>query len=256
MSDKDPTRTALPESAATRAAPSAPEPSSGATISHAPDVPGPSGTASFVGTGAAPLPSGAPEIPGYELLEELGRGAMGVVYKARDLKLNRVVALKMVLGDERADPKRLIRFLAEAEAVASVRHPHVVQVYEFGEAGGRPFIAFEYLSGGKLTERLGAPLPPKDAAELVSRISRGVAAAHEQGIVHRDLKPGNVLFDETGVPKVTDFGLAKRGSVSDLTATQAVMGTPAYMSPEQAGGSAKFVGPEILGRIRPERLAG
>ncbi len=260
MSDNDPTRTAPPESAATRSAPNAPEPSPGGTISYAPATPGSTGTVSFPGNGDAPVQAGAPEVPGYELLEELGRGAMGVVYKARDLKLNRVVALKMVLGDERADPKRLIRFLAEAEAVAAVRHPHVVQVYEFGEASGRPFIAFEYLAGGKLTERLGAPLPPKDAAELVSRISRGVAAAHEQGIVHRDLKPGNVLFDEAGAPRVTDFGLAKRGSVSDLTATQAVMGTPAYMSPEQASGSAKFVGPQAdvwaLGVILYEALTG
>ncbi len=243
MSDNDPTRSAPPDGAATRSLPPAPLPSTGGTISHVPALPGASATLSVAG-GPHAVSGDAPEVPGYELTEELGRGAMGVVFKARNLRLNRTVALKMVLGDHRADPRRLIRFLAEAEAVAAVKHPHVVQVFEFGDASGRPFIAFEYLAGGKLTPKLGSPLPPKEAAELLSQIARGVAAAHDQGIVHRDLKPGNVLFDEAGVPKVTDFGLAKRSAGSDLTATQAVMGTPAYMAPEQASGSARFVGPQ------------
>ena len=161
---------------------------------------------------------------------------MGVVWKARQVKLNRLVALKMVLGEQRAGSKDLIRFLAEAEAVAAVKHPHVVQVYEYGDASGRPFLAMEYLPGGSLADRLERTgrLDPKAAAELVSTLAGAVQAAHDLGIVHRDLKPGNVLYDEHGQPKVTDFGLAKRAGGSDLTATQAVMGTPAYMAPEQA----------------------
>src|SRR5262249_29961415 len=145
----------------------------------------------------------------YQIECELGRGAMGVVYKARDVRLNRVAALKMVLGGVHADARHRLRFLAEAEAAAAVRHPHVVQVYEFGEAGGHPFLALEYLPGGTLTQRLGSPLPAHVAGELLEKIGRGVAAAHEQGIVHRDLKPSNILFDEKGEPKVGDFGLAK-----------------------------------------------
>jgi tRNA A-37 threonylcarbamoyl transferase component Bud32 len=201
-------------------------------------------------------------VPGYELREPLGKGGMGVVYKARQVGLNRIVALKMVLGGHRAEPRELIRFLAEAEAVAAVKHPHVVQVHEYGEADGRPFLAMEYLPGGSLADRLKAHgrLDPIAAARLVGTLAGAVQAAHDQGIVHRDLKPANVLFDEAGAPKVTDFGMAKRRGGSDLTATQAVMGTPAYMAPEQARGDTKFVGPGAdvyaLGVILYECLTG
>jgi eukaryotic-like serine/threonine-protein kinase len=212
---------------------------------------------------AGPSPDWAPPtVPGYDGFSPLGEGGMGVVWKARQVKLNRPVALKMVLGDQRAGSKELIRFLAEAEAVAAVKHPHVVQVYEYGDAGGRPFLAMEYLPGGSLTERLkqAGRLDAKAAAELVGTLASAVQAAHDQGIVHRDLKPGNVLYDEQGRPKVTDFGLAKRTGGSDLTATQAVMGTPAYMAPEQARGDTKFVGPQAdvysLGVILYECLTG
>ena len=212
---------------------------------------------------ADPSPAAAtPTVPGYDLLEPLGEGGMGVVWKARQVKLNRLVALKMVLGEQRAGSKELIRFLAEAEAVAAVKHPHVVQVYEYGEADGRPFLAMEYLPGGSLADRLKRTgrLDPKAAAELVATLAGAVQAAHDLGIVHRDLKPGNVLYDEHGQPKVTDFGLAKRAGGSDLTATQAVMGTPAYMAPEQARGETKFVGPQAdvysLGVILYECLTG
>ena len=187
---------------------------------------------------------------------------MGVVYKARQEGLNRLVALKVILGGRRAGPKDLIRFLAEAEAVASIKHPHVVQVHEYGEADGRPFLAMECLTGGSLADRLKrvGKLEPRAAAELLARLAQGVQAAHDQGIVHRDLKPGNVLFDAHDEPKVTDFGLAKHGKGTDLTQTHAVMGTPAYMSPEQAQGQAKFVGPAAdiyaLGVILYECLAG
>ncbi len=219
-------------------------------------------TGAFEPSASAP-PAAPPEaVSGYELLEPIGEGGMGVVYKARQLTLNRVVALKMVLGGHRAGAKELIRFLAEAEAVAAVKHPHVVQVHEYGEADGRPFLAMEFLSGGSLSDRLKAHgrLDPIAAARLVGTLAGAVQAAHDQGIVHRDLKPGNVLFDEAGQPKVTDFGTAKRGGGSDLTATHAVMGTPAYMAPEQARGDTKFVGPGAdvyaLGVILYECLTG
>jgi tRNA A-37 threonylcarbamoyl transferase component Bud32 len=184
-----------------------------------------------------------PFVAGFTILGELGRGAMGVVFKARQPVLNREVALKTVVGEDQPDPRALSRFMLEAEAAAALRHPSVVQVYEFGEWGGRPFMALELLPGGTLAARLagGNPLHPRDAAVLVGKIARGVAAAHAAGLVHRDLKPGNVLFDAAGTPKVTDFGLVKMGK-KDLTQTGAMMGTPAYMAPEQ-GRDAKYVGP-------------
>jgi tRNA A-37 threonylcarbamoyl transferase component Bud32 len=203
-----------------------------------------------------------PTVPGYDLLALLGEGGMGLVWKARQTKLNRLVALKLVQGEQRVGSKELIRFLAEAEAVAAVKHPHVVQVYEYGDAHGRPFLAMEYLAGGSLADRLerAGRLQPKAAAELVAALAGAVQAAHGLGIVHRDLKPGNVLYDGLGAPKVTDFGLAKRAGGSDLTATQAVMGTPAYMAPEQARGETKFVGPQAdvysLGVILYQCLTG
>jgi WD40 repeat protein/tRNA A-37 threonylcarbamoyl transferase component Bud32 len=200
--------------------------------------------------------------PGYELLEKIGQGGMAIVYKARQEGLNRLVAFKMILGGHRAGPKDLIRFLVEAEAVASIKHPNVVQVHEYGEADDRPFLAMEYLPGGTLADRLKREgrIAPQPAAELVAKLARAVQAAHDQEIVHRDLKPANVLFDAQGEPKVTDFGLAKRTTGIDHTQTQAVMGTPAYMSPEQAQGKSKFVGPQAdvyaLGVILYECLTG
>ncbi|MEO2091420.1 MAG: serine/threonine-protein kinase [Gemmataceae bacterium] len=200
-------------------------------------------------------------VPGYEVLGELGRGGMGVVYRAVHLKLNRPVALKMVLGDARADSQEVVRFLAEAGAVAAVKHPRVVGVYDFGETDGRPYLALEFCGGGTLAARLKAVgrFDPRTAADLLANIADGVAAAHDQGIVHRDLKPGNVLFAGPTEPKVADFGLAKRAG-SDHTKTNAVMGTPAYMSPEQAKGQTKFVGPQAdvwaLGVMLHECLTG
>src|SRR5439155_18705944 len=139
--------------------------------------------------------------------------------------LNRIVALKTLPGGG-TDSRHVVRFLAEAEAVASIRHPHVVQVYDFGEHDRAPYMALEYLPGGTLGERVaGQRMLPRDAAALVAKLAAAVQAAHDAGVVHRDLKPTNVLFDEHGEPKVVDFGLAKRGQ-SDLTRTQAVMGTP------------------------------
>ncbi|WP_227255111.1 serine/threonine-protein kinase [Frigoriglobus tundricola] len=207
-------------------------------------------------------------VPGYQILGELGRGGMGVVYKARHLRLNRIVALKMVLGARHADPRELARFVAEAQAVAEIKHPNVIQVFDSGEVDGHPFMAMECLEGGSLSQYLRAAgrLAPRAAAELLIKIAGGVQAAHDRGIVHRDLKPHNVLLDAPrdssgtwGEPKVTDFGLAKRGG-AELTQTGAVMGTPAYMAPEQARGDTKNIGPAAdvyaLGVVLYECLCG
>ncbi len=196
-----------------------------------------------------PTAAGAVDAPpGFVIEREIGVGGMGVVYLARQMGLNRPVALKLV-KDARVDAKALIRFLAEAEAVAAVRHPNVVEVYQYGDHHGRPYMALEYCPGGDLTTLTKAE-QTRDAnwfrkvADLMAKVADGVEAAHALGIVHRDLKPHNVFLTADGTPKVADFGLAKRGVGSDLTNTDAVMGTPAYMSPEQAGGGTKFVGPE------------
>jgi tRNA A-37 threonylcarbamoyl transferase component Bud32 len=219
---------------------------------------------------AAGAPAGKATVPGYEILGELGRGGMGVVYRARHVTLNRVAALKMVLGAQHADPRELARFVAEARAVAEIRHPNVIQVFDSGEADGHPFMAMECMDGGSLSQRLRAAgrLAPRAAAELLVKIASGVQAAHDRGIVHRDLKPHNVLLDAPpaggppgawGEPKVTDFGLAKRGG-AELTTTGAVLGTPAYMAPEQARGDTRNVGPAAdvyaLGVILYECLCG
>jgi len=202
-----------------------------------------------------------PQVPGFSLIQELGRGGMGVVYLARQEKLNRLVAFKTILAGAHAGTESRLRFLAEAEAVARLQHPGIVQVYEFGTQNGQPYFALEYLSGGGLNDRLQAgPLQARAAAQLVEQLARAVDVAHKAGIVHRDLKPANVLFAADGTPKVTDFGLAKFGtSDSGLTATGAIMGTPSYMAPEQAG-EAKDAGPladvYALGAILYECLTG
>ncbi|HKB40952.1 MAG TPA: protein kinase, partial [Gemmataceae bacterium] len=155
--------------------------------------------------GAAARPFGQ-----YELLQELGRGGMGVVYKARQKGLNRFVALKMIRAGAYAMPEERARFRVEAEAVARLQHPHVVQIHEFGEADGQPYFSMEFMEGGSLANKWGGrPLPEREAAELVQTLARAVHAAHQRHIVHRDLKPSNVLLTVDGVPKITDFGLAK-----------------------------------------------
>jgi tRNA A-37 threonylcarbamoyl transferase component Bud32 len=208
---------------------------------------------------------GAPHISGYQIHEELGRGGMGVVYRATQTPLNRIVALKVLL-DRGRNGTEVARFLAEAAAVAASKHPNVVEVYESANRSGQPFIALEYLPGGSLADRLkNGPLLPSTAAALVRKIALGVAAAHVQTIVHRDLKPGNVLFqgEREGAtswePKVSDFGLARRGP-SNLTIPGEILGTPLYMAPEQTLGTPEFVGPQAdvwaLGVILYECLTG
>ena len=202
------------------------------------------------------------DVPGYDLEQEIGRGGMGVVYKARHHRLNRVVALKMILSGAHASPEDVQRFTAEAEAVAALTHTNIVQVYEVGQHENRPYMALEYVSGGSLESKLKpGPLSVEEAAGLVRQTAVGMQAAHDAGIVHRDLKPANILITEDSVPKVTDFGLAKRvEGGSGLTQTGAVMGTPSYMAPEQAAGEGKRVGPAAdvyaLGAILYETLAG
>jgi len=197
----------------------------------------------------------------YELLGELGRGGMGVVYKARHRRLNRLVALKMIRGAY-ADEIQITRFKIEAEAVARLRHPNILQIYDIGECEGSPYVALELLEGGSLADRLrGTALPPKQAAEWMVPLVMAMDAAHRAGILHRDLKSANVLFSADGIPKITDFGLAKRMEMDEgQTHTGQIMGTPSYMAPEQARGDTKSAGPPAdiysLGAMLYEMLTG
>jgi formylglycine-generating enzyme required for sulfatase activity len=187
---------------------------------------------------------------------------MGVVYKARHLALKRTVALKMILAGGHAGPAELARFRLEAEAVARLQHPNIVQVFEAGEADGHPYCALEFVAGGNLACKIrGKPLPAREAARLVEALARAMQLAHSRNVVHRDLKPGNVLLAADGTPRITDFGLARQtDSDSGETQSGAVMGTPAYMAPEQASGRAHEAGPAAdiyaLGAILYECLAG
>ena len=210
-----------------------------------------------------PPPTSGPEVcvPGYEILGELGRGGMGVVYRARQIQADRIVALKMVLSGAFAGAEELQRFRTEAEAVARLQHSGIVQVFEVGEHQGIPFFSLEFCPGGGLDRKLdGTPLPPADAAALVQRLAEAMQAAHEKGILHRDLKPANVLLAEDGSPKVADFGLARKLGQSGQTQTGAVVGTPSYMAPEQAAGRVRDLGPTAdvyaLGAILYECLTG
>jgi serine/threonine protein kinase len=229
-----------------------------------------------------------PTLPGYEVVGELGRGGMGVVYQARQLATGRVVAVKRVRDG--AHPELLARFRTEAEAVARLQHPHVVQIYEVGEHDGLPYFAMEYADGGTLAQRLtGEPWPAAQAVPLVEALANAVQYAHERGIVHRDLKPANILFSTSStnntnrhekdkntrpplrvdscyswmnlIPKITDFGLARQlDSTTRRTQSGAVLGTPAYMAPEQALGLRSRVGPQAdvfgLGALLYELLTG
>jgi serine/threonine protein kinase len=212
-----------------------------------------------------PLPQAGPRwptIPGFEILGELGKGGMGIVYKARQLNLNRLVALKRILSGSHADVEETARFRREAEAAAQLQHPNIVHVYDIREPDGCLYCSLEFVEGGSLDKRLtGQPLPPRQAAELVEVLARAIHFAHQHGIIHRDLKPANVLLTQDGTPKITDFGLAKRIDVpADQTPTGAILGTPSYMAPEQARGQVKAIGPAAdvyaLGVILYELLTG
>jgi tRNA A-37 threonylcarbamoyl transferase component Bud32 len=198
----------------------------------------------------------------YELLAEIGRGGMGVVYKARQVDLDRIVALKMVLAGSMASAEQVTRFHAEAKVAARVQHPHVIPVYETGHVNGMPYLVMQFVAGCSLHERLRAgPLPVESAARITAAVARAVADLHAAGIIHRDLKPSNILLDGRDEPFVTDFGLAKlvEGD-SVLTQSGAILGTPQYMAPEQALGRGKEAGPAAdvysLGAILYECLTG
>ena len=171
----------------------------------------------------------------YRLEQQLGAGSMAEVWLAIDTQLGRPVALKLLRAD--ADP---VRFEREARAVASLSHPNICRLYDYGSEGGRPFMVFEHLPGGTLEERLGdgGPLPDSETGTIAAEVAAGLAHAHEHGLIHRDLKPANILFDEEGRAKVSDFGIARMSGVDTLTEAGTLIGTAAYMSPEQASGEA------------------
>ena len=204
------------------------------------------------GTASGPNPAG----PGYPRKIDhaspatrssgvLGEGGMGIVYKARQVRLDRFVALKMIRAGTGARPQDLARFEAEAQAVAAIEHPNIVRIFEIGEHGGMPYCSLEYLSGGSLAKKIGGkPRPADEAARIVATLASAMEVAHKRGIVHRDFKPANVLIAADGTLKITDFGLVKRlEDDSSQTRTGSILGTPSYMSPEQAKGETTRSGP-------------
>jgi serine/threonine protein kinase len=240
------------------------------SLRHALHAPGGEESLPALGAGrpAGPLPA---RVAGYEILGELGRGGVGVVYKARHLPSDRVVALKMILAGEFATAAAVERFRREARAAAGLEHPGIVPIYDVGEAGRRPYYTMPFVSGGSLQDRLAdGPLPPPLVARLVRQLAEAVQYAHDKGIVHRDLKPRNVLLQPAGpapegatpaatpwlaagrsgpgdgggvTPRLADFGLARAAAGDGLTATGDLLGTPAYMAPEQAAGDTRRTGP-------------
>jgi serine/threonine-protein kinase len=203
-----------------------------------------------------------PRIPGYEVEALLGRGGMGAVYKARQLRLNRSVALKMLLAGAHAGPHERARFQREAEAVAGLRHAHIVQIYDVSDHQGWPYFTMEFVEGGSLAQTLaGTPQPAQKAASMLATLADAVQVAHRAGIVHRDLKPANILLTAEGTPKVADFGLARHFDGQPVqTLTGDRMGTPSYMAPEQVIGKSGRIGPAAdvyaLGSLLYEMLTG
>ena len=228
------------------------------------DAPVPSATRADVRPGM--FVPGATLLPAafgdYELLAEIGRGGMGVVYRAVQRSLGRTVAVKMLLRRDLASQADLARFRSEAEAAARLDHPGIVPIFEVGEHDGLPFYSMRYIEGTTLAKRLAeGPLPPREAAALLAKVAEAVHVAHARGVLHRDLKPSNILIDPAGEPLVSDFGLAKQlEDTESITHTGAILGTPCYMSPEQAAGSRGDVGPASdvwsLGAILYQTLCG
>ena len=211
---------------------------------------------------AQPVPAELfPLIPGYEIIRVIDQGGMGVVYEAKQTALGRRVAVKMISG-VRLGPTQVNRFRAEALAAAQVQHPNLVQIFDVNQVNGRPFFSMEFVDGGDLAQNVSrARLSPARAAEVVETLARAIHTAHERGIVHRDLKPSNVMLTADGIPKITDFGLAKRlDDDTGHTRTGEILGTPSYMAPEQAAGKKDAIGPATdvyaLGAILYELLAG
>jgi WD40 repeat protein len=213
------------------------------------------------GVAAASLPR---HFGGYELLEEVARGGMGIVYRARQMQINRLVAVKLMAAGVFAAPNFVARFRTEAEAVASLDHPNIVPIHEVGDVEGQPFFSMRFIEGGSLAQRIAyrqSPMPHREAAGLLAKLSHAVHFAHQRGILHRDIKPGNILLDAEGEPHLTDFGLARLVEKdSTLTRTLAILGTPSYMSPEQARGEARELttGVDVygLGAVFYELLTG
>ncbi len=203
-----------------------------------------------------------PQITGYQVECVLGQGGMGVVYKARHLKLNRAVAIKMLPAGTYAGPQALARFLGEAKAVAGLRHANIVQVHDMGDVDGWPYFTMEFLEGGNLAQKIaGQPQPGRQASEIVAALAGAIQVAHQNGIIHRDLKPANILLTADGTPKISDFGLARRFENDvHLTFSGTRMGTPSYMAPEQALGKRGLIGPAVdiysLGAVLYEMLTG
>jgi hypothetical protein len=250
-------------------APPAPQPPAGEQTQDLPAGALDSEAATLAPSGTHPAQKAGPpariDLPGYEILGELGRGGMGVIYKARQLQPRRLVAVKMILAGEYAGSDALARFHSEAESVARLSHPNIVQIHQVGEHQGRPYLTLEFVESGNLAQRLHEkPYDFRAAAELVLALARAVRFAHQRGIIHRDLKPANILLTCDGTPKITDFGLAKQieGSLAPAARTQsgAILGTPSYMAPEQAEGKNKTIGPPAdiyaLGAILYELLSG
>jgi eukaryotic-like serine/threonine-protein kinase len=194
----------------------------------------------------------------YELASLLGRGGMAEVWRARDNRLNRFVAVKLLGPGLAGEPNNLVRFFREAQSVAGISHPNVVTVLDFGEHGARPYLVMEYAPGGSLADVTGTPMDPDRARDVVAKIAAGAGAAHARGIVHRDIKPANVLLDQHGNPKLADFGIAAAAGGERLTATGTTVGSPHYISPEQAAGSIATPASDVysLGVVLYELLTG